>query len=142
MDALALVLILGSLLGSVGSELCPKEAVDGYRLEGHTVKTIQNVGVNSCIRECLLRPGHCKSINYDKQQFICELNRVSVNISVDGSKTASYLYSPMDSHFMVDNYSLSTRENLIRVYHLIQHLFSSSIGHAWEMSKCNLYRVP
>ncbi|XP_061179392.1 signal peptide, CUB and EGF-like domain-containing protein 1 [Saccostrea echinata] len=71
---------------------CTEHLILGYRLDGFTAEEIPNIGVHACIKECLLRK-HCQSINYNTQQFLCEINDKSSDIIMDGKKNPDFFFS-------------------------------------------------
>nr|XP_034301523.1 signal peptide, CUB and EGF-like domain-containing protein 1 [Crassostrea gigas] len=64
---------------------CLERLTHGYRLDNFTTEIISNIGVHTCIKECLLRKPHCQSINYNIQHFLCGLNsREDEDIELEG----------------------------------------------------------
>lgn len=83
-----------TLITLTRSENCSPDLLHGQRVNGYVVETVYNIGVNSCIKECLLRPNHCQSINYDTQTFTCELNSAVADPSMFIQKDSS-IYCPV-----------------------------------------------
>lgn len=91
-----------SLLSSLfGFEVCNEVYVDGYKLDGYLVATLRDIGPSSCIKECLSRPNHCMSVNFDREHFICELNSEAVDVTVDGTEKKASAYIQMTNQYMV-----------------------------------------
>lgn len=64
---------------------CFERLTHGYRMDSSITELISDIGVNSCIKECLLRKPHCQSINYNSQHFKCGLNsREADDIELEG----------------------------------------------------------
>jgi hypothetical protein len=77
--------VISKFLPGVNSEVCPVSGViksDSY-LNGTVFRTITDIGLQQCVRECMLR-SHCLSINYNSGQLFCELNWASSTSSTDG----------------------------------------------------------
>lgn len=74
--------------------ICSEKMTNGYRLNNFTTEIISDIGVHSCIKECLLRKPHCQSINYNTQHFQCEINsRGADNIEFDGVLDSNSIFN-------------------------------------------------
>lgn len=62
------VLIALSFLSVVSGEY-----FEGYRLDAPLLESLKVVGLRSCCKECSAYT-NCKSVNYNKDDFSCELN--------------------------------------------------------------------
>lgn len=80
---------------------CSEKLTNGYRLDNFNTETIFDIGVYSCIKECLLRKPHCQSINYNTQHFQCGIN----SIGADDIESEGVL----DSHSIFVNVLNSSR---------------------------------
>ncbi|XP_048746619.2 uncharacterized protein LOC125659113 [Ostrea edulis] len=47
---------------------------NGKYLSGHSFLTLENMGMRMCARDCEAYGGGCKSVNFDRDHFVCELN--------------------------------------------------------------------
>ncbi|XP_056011451.1 sushi, von Willebrand factor type A, EGF and pentraxin domain-containing protein 1-like [Ostrea edulis] len=74
-------------------DCCSGELSHGVRLMGHTLETIPDLGLHSCIKECLLRQLHCQSINYNTQLFLCEINNYEADIEAEGFLDPNYIFT-------------------------------------------------
>ncbi|XP_065933381.1 uncharacterized protein [Magallana gigas] len=65
----------------------------GYRLNNFITEEISNIGVQTSIKECLLRKPHCQSINYNTQQFRCEVNSKGADILLKGTPDVNSIFA-------------------------------------------------
>jgi hypothetical protein len=47
--------------------------VHGEKFAGPVVAIFSTVGIQQCVRECLVRPAVCGGVNYRKTQLLCEI---------------------------------------------------------------------
>lgn len=72
---------------------CFDSLMYGYRLNNFITEEISNIGVQTCIKECLLRKPHCQSINYNTQQFRCEVNSKGADILLEGTPDVNSIFA-------------------------------------------------
>ncbi|XP_061189889.1 uncharacterized protein LOC133197724 [Saccostrea echinata] len=49
----------------------------GQHLLGHSFLTLDKMGIQMCVRRCESYKGGCKSVNFDRDHLVCELNTYS-----------------------------------------------------------------
>lgn len=72
---------------------CFDRLMHGYRLNNFITEEISNIGVQSCIKECLLRKPQCQSINFNTQQFRCEVNYKEADILLEGTPDVNSIFA-------------------------------------------------
>lgn len=77
---------------------CLERLTHGYRLDSFTTEIISNIGVHTCMKECLLRKPHCQSINYNTQHFQCGINsRGADDIKLEGVPDYSSIFANVEN---------------------------------------------
>ena len=68
------VLMLCTLVKT--TDICPKtnwdNYTDGKKLPEFPIKIFENIGLQSCYKECLAH-GNCFSLNFNRKEFMCQL---------------------------------------------------------------------
>lgn len=86
-------LLLFCFIISPSIPFCFDSLMYGYRLNNFITEEISNIGVQTCIKECLLRKPHCQSINYNTQQFRCEVNSKGADILLEGTPDVNSIFA-------------------------------------------------
>jgi hypothetical protein len=71
-------------------------------LSGHSFLTLENMGMKMCARDCQAYGGGCKSANFDRERFVCELNTQN-----DTDYPNDLIDKPSSVHIQIDQSSVS-----------------------------------
>lgn len=78
-----------------GGQYIIRPTSEGQRLDGSVFMSVNMCGYNACFDECIRRP-LCKSYNYKKDEFLCELNSETATNEADLLVNTKFVFTSVD----------------------------------------------